>query len=128
MLKSWCPVDIMQLFSFIDYSFDVRTFQESDFSDYFLVWNLLLCKIVMGHMPDCFKAIGERNVSFFSFMLVGEPLKDFLIFNIFVVQFNLSRLNGYFCPVLLRNVFNGKIAADEDKFFLWIACDDSLIT
>lgn len=118
----------MQFFGLIDYCFDVRTLQESNLSDDFLVWNLLLCKVVMSHMSDCFKAIGERNVSFFSFMLVSEPLEDLLIFNIFVVQLDLSRLNNHLCSMLLRNVFDAKVTADEDKLFLRIACDDPLVT
>lgn len=118
----------MQFFGLIDYCFDIRTLQESNFSDDLLEGYLLLCKIVMSHMSDCFEAVGERNVPFFSFMLVGEPLEDLLIFNIFVVQLDLSRLNNHLRPMLLRNVFNAKVAADEDKLFLRIACDDSLVT
>ena len=83
----------MQFLSFVDNSFDVGTLQKSNFSDDLLVWNLLLRKVVMSHMSDCFEAIGERNVAFFSFVFVCEPLEDILIFNIFVVQLNLSWLN-----------------------------------
>lgn len=128
MFKRWRSINIVQFFGLIDNCFDIRTLQESNFSDDFFEGNLLLCKIVMSHMSDCFEAVGERNVSLFPFMLVGEPLEDLLIFNIFVVQLDFSRLNNHLRPMLLWNVFNAKVAADEDKLFLRIACDDPLVT
>lgn len=128
MLKCRRPIDIMQFLCLIDYSFDVWTLQECNFSDDLLVWNLLLCKIVMSHMPDCFKAIRERNVALFSLMLVCEPFEYFLVFNIFEVQLDLCRFNRHFRPLLLRKILNGKVTADEDKLFLRVACDDPLVT
>lgn len=118
----------MQFFCLVYYCFDVWTLQEGNFSNDFFIWYLLLCEIVVSHVTYCFEAIGERNVAFLSLMLMSEPFEDILIFNIFVVQLDLSRLDGHLSSMLFRDVFNGEVAADEDEFFLGVASYDSLVT
>ncbi len=49
----------MKFFCFIDYGFNVGTFEESDFSNNMLKYLLVGCEVVMRHMPDCLKAIGK---------------------------------------------------------------------
>lgn len=49
----------MQFLNFVDYTSDIETFEEGNFSDDFVIWLLFNCKVVMSKMSYGLETVGE---------------------------------------------------------------------
>jgi hypothetical protein len=127
MLQSRRSINIMQFFSFINNCFDVEAFQQSDFTNNFSKRLLMLCEIIVRHMPNSFKAVRKWYVSLFFLSFVSEPFENFLIFTIFIVQVYWNLFNLYFVSAFFRNIFHFEWSIHKDDLFVWINSNDRLI-
>lgn len=86
MLQGWRSVYVMQLLCFVDNSFDVGAFQESDLSnDYFPLF-LFFSEIIVCNVSDGLKAAWKMNIIWvFGVILFGEPVQLLLIIKVFIV-------------------------------------------
>lgn len=111
----------MQLLSFIDHCFDIRTFDESDLSNDILIGLLLLCKIVMGNMASSFEAIRKRYIILMSWIMdFSEPLEYLLILIVLIIQLNLMNYKFNFGSICLFNIFQDKTILDQYYFMLLV--------
>jgi hypothetical protein len=82
----------------------------------------------MGHVSNSFKAIREWDKSLLILFFIGEPLKNLLIFTIFIVQLYLHFLNRCFLSFIFRKILHLKLAIDKNELFIRIACQNALKT
>jgi hypothetical protein len=103
----------VKLFCFIDNTCNVGTFQQSDFTNDFMVRDLLGGEIIVCQMPDCLKAVREWNSAF------NKKVKQLLRRHVLVVDDDLlldflyvSRLELSYLIFEQLYLFDGKVLFD----------------
>jgi hypothetical protein len=128
MLQGRCTINVMKFFCFVDNCFDIRAFEKSNFSNNSSKRLLLISEIVMGHMSDCFKTIREGNKIFVTLFFISEPLQNFLIFTIFIIQPYLNILDWCFISSLFRNILNLELIINKYDLLILIFSENALET
>lgn len=93
MLKSGCPIYIMQFFCFISNCLNIGAAHKCDFSNDVSVVGLLWSEIIVCDMASSFEAIGKRNKFLFfiwGWKLFLKNIENILILVILITQSNLD--------------------------------------